>query len=226
MLFGSISHDGLETRVRGRAGSDLNGVLMFSLLMPLLLLLTILMLSDGSTSPRQALVFAILLLVGGPLVFWSAHQDRRHAEPLVRFLRNALGEPKRRARQPTSSQMGADSRLTLTINGVQQDGLATEEAVHEALLATGVDDSVVLAADDELYIQTLGRDGGFILEIRQGNRDRHFIAARPGDIQTENGSVFTFEEATAAFASFASSGPTPPFLQWQLLTLPAPSQSR
>ena len=73
MLFGMITQDNMGTRVRGRAGSDLNGVLMFSLLIPLMAFLTVKLAEDGATSIGQWLVFAVVFLVGGPLgvVFYN-----------------------------------------------------------------------------------------------------------------------------------------------------------
>lgn len=90
MLFGLISADNFGTRVHGRAGSDLNGVAMFTLMIPLMAWLVIKMISEGQASGRQLLVIALVFLVGGPLIYWWAHKERTDAEPLVRFLRNAL----------------------------------------------------------------------------------------------------------------------------------------
>ncbi|AOL93533.1 hypothetical protein [Porphyrobacter sp. LM 6] len=90
MLFGLISADNFGTRVRGRAGSDLNGVLMFTLLIPLMAWVVYKMISEGQATGRQLVVIGLVFLVGGPLIYWSAHRERKDAEPLVRFLRKTL----------------------------------------------------------------------------------------------------------------------------------------
>lgn len=92
MLFGLISSDNSGTRVRGRAGSDLNGVLMFTLLIPLMALIVFEMISGGQATGQQLAVIGLVFLVGGPLIYWSAHKERKDAEPLVRFLRKTLDQ--------------------------------------------------------------------------------------------------------------------------------------
>src|SRR3546814_6101180 len=50
MLFGVISSDAAGSRVRGRAGSDLNGVVMFSLLIPFMIFIVYKLISQGTAS--------------------------------------------------------------------------------------------------------------------------------------------------------------------------------
>ena len=66
MLFGLISANNLGTRVHGRAGSDLNGVLMFTLLIPLMAWLVFKVVSEGQASGGQLVVTALVF-------WWAAH---------------------------------------------------------------------------------------------------------------------------------------------------------
>lgn len=90
MLFGVISDETFGVRVHGRAGSDLNGVLMFTLLVPVMAWLVFMMISEGQATLGQLFVIGLVVLLGGPLIFCSAHRKRRDGEPLVRFLRMTL----------------------------------------------------------------------------------------------------------------------------------------
>jgi hypothetical protein len=219
MLFGLISEHGLGTRVRGRAGSDLNGVVMFSLLIPLMAFLTSEMISEGA-SVRQLLVFAVVFLVGGPLLYWSAHKDRREAEPLVRFVRDAVTISGRSLRASSAAAKISES-YTLIVDG-NPAASATPEAIHDALLALGPGAFVILESGPETYIQTGFHDGGYIVEVREGDSRRHFQAVRPGGSTTEaNGSdsVFTFEEVREAFIAYATGAPMPDALVWERMHL-------
>jgi len=84
-LFGFICADGAGTRIHGRAGSNLFGIVFISLV----LFLTVLALSMLLTDRASIAQFVGLLLVAPilvPLLYWQAHRKRREAEPLVRFL--------------------------------------------------------------------------------------------------------------------------------------------
>lgn len=90
MVFGRIARDGSGTRISGRAGLDLNGAVAAALIAIAAIPITWVMVSSGQASPNGALlfasVFAALLLLG----FWARSFFHREAEPLVRFLRNAV----------------------------------------------------------------------------------------------------------------------------------------
>lgn len=221
MLFGIISEDNLGTRVRGRAGSDLNGVVMFSLLIPLMGFLLIESISEGTASIRELVVIAAIFIIGGPLLYWSAHKDKREAEPLVRFLRDTITVAGRALR--TKSAITSISKaFTLNVDGKNSEGPVTPDAIHDALLRVGARDFVILEAGPETYIQTAGRDGGFILEIREGDNQRHFRAIRrpnaPIAAEDQN-DIFTFEEVCEAFVAYATEAPMPHFLIWERLLL-------
>lgn len=219
MLFGLISEDDLGTQVHGRAGSDLNGVVMFSLLIPLMVFLTFKLISDGAPV-RQLLVFAVVFLVGGPLLYWSAHKDRRQAEPLVRFLRDATTTSGRSLRAKSAAAT-ISKRFTLNLGG-NPAAAATPDAIHDALLAVGAGDFVILESGPETYIQTASCDGGYILETREGDSQRHFQAVRRSRTPIEasgSNSVFTFEEVREAFMAYATEAPIPHFLVWERMHL-------
>jgi hypothetical protein len=40
-------------------------------------------------------------------------------------------------------------------------------------------DFIILSQEDELYLQTTGRDDVFITEYRDGSADRHFVSKQP-----------------------------------------------
>lgn len=221
MLFGVISEDPSGTRVSGRAGSDLNGVAMFTLLIPFMGFLVLRMIGDGSASARQLLVISIVMLVGGPFLYWVAHKDRRDAEPLVRFLKSKTSAGGSLKSFPADNII---SGFTLVSGDEARTTLVTPAIIHEALLGLGTGDILVLQSGPETYIQTVSRDGGYIIEKREGGRLRHFAASRPGsssqDETDSSETVFTFEEAVFAFVAFGKGTAAPSFLKWEPLRLP------
>jgi hypothetical protein len=90
MLLGRIVEDGSGTRISGRAGLDLNGVIAVVLIAVAAIPITWLLVSSGQASLEGALrvagIFAALLALG----FWARSFFHREAEPLLRFLRNAV----------------------------------------------------------------------------------------------------------------------------------------
>jgi hypothetical protein len=88
MLIGWISRDASGTRIRGRAGSDLNGMIAAMVYMPFLIVMGCLVISDGHL--RQGAFFLAIVAVFGPFAFWMAHKDRKDALPLVQFLETCL----------------------------------------------------------------------------------------------------------------------------------------
>lgn len=113
--------------------------------------------------------------------------------------------------------------FTLNVGGDSRADPVTPDAIHEALLALGAGDFVILESGPETYIQTTFRDGGYILEMRDGDKLRHFQAKRRSvapKSPSESHSMFTFEEVREAFIAHASEAPTPPFLTWERMHLP------
>jgi hypothetical protein len=221
MLFGVISGDGAGTRVRGRAGSDLNGVVAFSLLIPLMTLLTYQLIAEGSASPRQLLGIAAALLIGGPVVYWVAHKDRRRAEPLVRFLSDSLTTSGRTLRRK-SAAMTISQGFALNVGGEELAGPVKPASIHDALVGVGEGSFVVLESHPETYIQTASLNGGYIVEKRDGDSRAHFRAARRNGIPAaaEGGKyIFEFEEVRDIFMAYATAAPMPNLVIWERLDL-------
>lgn len=221
MLFGLISANHLGTRVHGRAGSDLNGVLMLTLLIPLMAWLVFKMVSEGQASGRQLLVIALVFLVGGPLIYWLAHKERKDAEPLVRFLRQALAQPDARSKSTSSARRTQDG-LSLILNGEYVEGPVTEAGIQEALLRVGNRDFMIIESAPENYLQTACRDGGYILEIRQGGPGEHYQAVRNeaavgGPRQANN--TLTYDDVSAAMVSYIFGENLPNFLRLERMDL-------
>ncbi len=215
MLFGRISRDNLGTTITGRAGSDLNGLALNTLLLPLLALLLYQMVSAGDYTAKQVFIIGGVILLS-PLIFWWSHKDRREAEPLVRFLRDALTISGRTLRAKSAS-VTVSQAFTLSIGGENHAGPVTSDVIHDALVGVGVGNFVILELNPETYIQTAPRDGGYILEMRDGDNQRHFQAIRRSIVPSEAGNanyIFTFEEVREAFMAYASEAPMPHFLIW------------
>lgn len=222
MLFGRISRDNLGTRITGRAGSDLNGLALFTVLLPVMVLLLYQMISTGDYTSNQLIIIGGLILLS-PLIFWWSHKERREAEPLVRFLRDAVTTSGQTLRAK-SANVTISKAFSLNIGGENRKGPVTPDAIHDAVLGIGAGDFVILESGDETYIQTAPREGGYILEKREGDNERHFQAIRQSQGRTaaiDLNSVFTFEEVREAFMAYASEAPTPHFLKWERMHLAA-----
>ncbi|MCX8476630.1 MAG: hypothetical protein MT490_12600 [Sphingomonas sp.] len=217
MLFGLISANNFGTRVHGRAGSDLNGVLMFTLLIPLMAWLLFKMVSEGQASGGQLLVIALVFLVGGPLIYWSAHKERKDAEPLERFLRKALAQPDARSKSTVSARKIQEG-LRLNLNGEYLEGPVTDAAIQSALMRVGNRDFMIIESAPQDYLQTACRDGRYILEVRKGGPGEHYQAVRNGGAvggAAKANDTLTYEEVSAAMASYALGDSLPSLLRLQ-----------
>ncbi len=221
MLLGWISRGTWGTRVVGRAGSDLNGLLLLVALTPIMAFCIFMLASTGGSRALEGAGFAggIYALICG-VVLWAKHAFRREAEPLVRFLRDAVkASPSRQAQPPAGASF---SGLVLTVSGEDHAGDVTPDAIHEALLGIGRDGFAVLASAPEIYLQTEWQDGGFIIEMRDGGEARHFRAARserPVEPKDRSRLTFTFEEVLAVFITYASGTPMPASVAWEPMRL-------
>ncbi len=225
MLVGVLSDDGLACRIKGRAGSDLNGVLMFVALMPFLIWLVYMSASDGDPAAgRLALIVAIFILLS-PLILWLAHSDRKDAEPLVRFLRDVAGECTAPLRaRPT--QMLLPDDLALRVSGDLAPPPLTTDTIYNALLETGTYEFIVLERSAEKYLQTAARGGKFTIEMRDGDYLHHYQARRVGSTQTKRRKLnydFSFEEALEVVLAYATGNETPKFVAWEKMDMPAPT---
>lgn len=208
MLFGWISPSGAGSRIVGRAGSDLNGVVYVTLLIPTIIVSLLIRTTfhPGTLNPALNGI-GLLLIVVIPIWLlgaWMRQSLHDEAEPLLRFLRNTA-TPTRR----TATRAAARS-LTLTVNDTSRFGAVSAADIEDALSGTGLDDILILEASPQDYIQTAWADGGFILERREGGADRHFRA------ETPDGSVtITVEEVLAAFVAYAEERAMPSSLIWK-----------
>lgn len=218
MLFGLIRDDGFGTRISGRAGSDLNGLISTVCLLPLLVFILVEMLTaDQFEWNNIAIIGGIIFLA--LLCFWWAHQERRQAEPLVRFLRDTLtvGDRSRRA---LSEKDSISEGMTLNVGGQTSGETASAMAIHAALLDLAERDFVILEDGPENYIQTMSQNGSFVVEMRRGP-GQHFQATRRNVAATDRTRFhFTFEEARAAFMAFGSGTAAPSMLVWLPMSLP------
>ena len=96
MLIGIIRSDEQGSRVRGRAGSDLNGMAYTAALLAFLVIwLTKASQHGDPTNDRMAFLLFVPVAALCGLLFWAAHSDRWQADPLVDFLQQhlATGHP-------------------------------------------------------------------------------------------------------------------------------------
>lgn len=218
MLLGWISRSPSGTRIAGRAGSDLNGLVLLVAIMPLMVVIVFMMASTGgSRSLERAVITGGVYAVIGVVVLWSKHLLRHEAEPLVRFLRDAAtkSNTSRHARPAAGANLLS---LVLTVNGEDHGSDATPDTIHEALVGIGPGGFAVLASAPEIYLQTAWRDGDFIIEMRDGDETRHFRAVRSRrspSSKDRSRSTFTFEEVLAVFVAYASGVPTPVSVTWE-----------
>lgn len=218
MLFGRITRDGFGTRITGRAGSDLNGLAMACVLLPVIAWLCYPMLADGALTTGQIVIMGGLMALP-LLVFWTSHIFRRDADPLVRFLRDAV-TTSGLALRDKSATAAISKAFSLDLGGETRQGPVTPDEIHEALLGIGEGDFVILASASETYIQTAFRDGGYIIEKRDGDDQRHFRALRRA-VPASAGSdpLFSFEEVLTTFLAYASDAAMPPCVIWEPMRL-------
>ena len=217
MLFGLISANNLGTRVHGRAGSDLNGVLMLTLLIPLTAWLVFKMVSEGQASGGRLVVIALVLLVSGPLVYWSAHKERKDAEPLERFLQKALARPDARSKSTVTARK-IQGGLRLILNGEYLEGPVTKATIQDSLMRVGNRDFMIIESAPQDYLQIACCDGGYILEVRKGGTGEHYQAVRNGGAvggPAKANDTLTYEEVSAAIASYIVGDSLPRLLRLQ-----------
>lgn len=221
VLIGWISRKTWETRIVGRAGSDLDGLLLLVAITPFIVFYLFMRASTGGGPSLELAAFAGFFALIWVAALWATHRFRREAEPLVRFLRDAA--TKSNPPRQTQPAAGAHpSGLILTVSGEDHAGGATLDNIREALLGIGLGGFAVLASASEIYLQTAWQDGGFIIEMRDGDEARHFRAARsdrPVRSKDQSRLLFTFEEVLAVFIAYASETPMPASVAWEPMRL-------
>lgn len=225
MLVGTLTNDGLACRIRGRAGSDLNGVVMFVAMLPFLIWLAYMSASQGDPATGRLALIVVIFVLLSPLILWLAHSDRKDAEPLVRFLREVAGE--RTATQRTRpTQIPLPDSLALYISGELAPAPLNTDAIYDALLETGTDEFIVLERSAERYLQTASRGGKFTIEMRDGDYLHHYQARRTGRTQTKRRKLnfdFSFEETLDVVLAYAIGNELPKLIAWEKMDMPAPT---
>ncbi|ODU20539.1 MAG: hypothetical protein ABS87_10930 [Sphingomonas sp. SCN 67-18] len=225
MVVGALSDDGLTCRVKGRAGSNLNGVMMFALMLPFLVWLVWMSASEGDPAAgRLALIVAIFVLLS-PLIFWLAHSDRKDAEPLVRFLRDVASEGSTSPR-PRPQRIPLPENLVLRISGDLAPPPLNTDVIYEALLETGTDEFIVLERSAERYLQTASRGGKFTIEMRDGDYLHHYQALRTNRTQNKRRKMnfdFSFEETLDTVLAYVTGNELPKLIAWEKMDMAAPT---
>lgn len=181
MVMARIERDGAGSRIRGRAGSNLNGLLALALFAPLMVFLLVMLAQEGVTSTSFYLLVAFFGL-GIPATFWLANSDKREADPLVRFIRRTV-EPRT---AKFVAQAVPEESVALAARLIDEDGnslSATREGVRTAIEGLGVNSFVIVEREPERYMQVLSRKGDYLLEKREGGADQHFqLILSKGDL--------------------------------------------
>jgi len=227
MVLARISRDGRGTRISGRAGSDLNGMILLVLIGPFLVPMMVELIASGAVSGwRAVLLGGVAVMI--PVSLWWAHKDRGEAQPLVRFLTKVV--PEQGAGEPSARRAARVAKnLTLSLSGDDLHTPVTIDAIEATLLRVGAGGFLVLAAAPEAYIQTASHDGGeFIIERRDGDYTRHFTASRPGFARKSRrgGDTFTFDETLDVLAAYATDTSMPGWVFWKPASIGSPTEPR
>ena len=217
MLIGRISQDSFGTRITGRAGSDLNGMAALALWLPLMVFVTYIASRAHQMSLRGLIVIGIIIVLS-PLAFWFSDKDKKQAEPLVRFVRNAI-TPSGQSLRASLASANIKPDMSLTESGQESRDAMTGQRIYNALQNAGLGDSVIISSGAETYLQTLLQADGFVIERRDGDRMHHFKAVRRGgDVKLRE--IFTFEETLAAMIAYGSGSVVPETIGWEPMELP------
>lgn len=184
MLFGLIRQDNLGTRITGRAGSDLNGILMTAIIVPGLLYLLWELVKEGQATPRLIVVVGVVVALA-VLSFWWAHKDRKKADHLVRFVRTALGEASPERAITRRQLRGQGPAVKLGVGDRATVASPTAEQIYEALeqLKEGLREFLILERGANSYMQSAFRNGQFVVEIRDGTEETHRHAVFAGQAE-------------------------------------------
>lgn len=90
MLIAYLNNDGFRTTIVGRAGADLNGTALFVLLTPLMAWVTWKMYETGQGNTKVYVMMGVVFGLGLPLILWLNSKDRRDADPLIKFVNEAV----------------------------------------------------------------------------------------------------------------------------------------
>jgi hypothetical protein len=175
MVVARLEHDGMKTKIVGRAGADLNGTVLFLFLTPLMAWLVYQMVRHGQGSTGQYVILGLLFGVGLPLTLWINSSDRREADSLVHFVRKTLAPTDRSARGSPPSSPARSNPVRLIVNGEERAGISTDQ-LDETLSALSIGDFAILEFTPDEYMQALSNEDHYIVEKREGSAARHFQA--------------------------------------------------
>lgn len=182
MAFAWISSDRAGSRIIGRAGSDLNGVMILLIYAILIIFLLAQMVLDHSATLGDMLIFGGIVVVGVPLTLWSSHKDRRDADPLVSFLRR-VAKSGMDIQNLTESFSEERQPINVEISGRHWASAISDKELFDALTGLATGDFMVLAKEDEQYMQVASTPFEFIIEKREGGAGQHFRAELSKGVQ-------------------------------------------
>ncbi|WP_326524379.1 hypothetical protein [Sphingomonas sp.] len=204
MILARIVDEGSGSRIRGRAGSDLNGTIWIAIL-------GLVMAAIAFADPGQSAVLLFFLALI-PLILWLSHRSRRDADPLVRFLKETASP--RAVARPSTLPARFDRQfsrpVTLLANGNPVTGPVTAQSVFEQVIGLAVDEFLVIEEAPEIYIQTLSQGDGYLLERRDGDRRRHYRAA-----DRDGSESLSLDDVLGALISWAAGDAMPAHLSWK-----------
>jgi hypothetical protein len=219
MAFAWISSDRTGSRISGRAGSDLNGVLMTLILALLLVFVLIQMIAERAATLSQMFIIGGLVLVGVPLTLWVGHKDRREADPLVSFFRRVA---KSQTGVEASSVNLSTKRhsIEVEVSGLHWASEISDKELFEALAGLAANDFIVLAKEDERYMQVASTPNAFVMEKREGNADLHFQAKLPkGEADGSADYDASLRRAFEALSAFTKGHQPDRDLDWKRLVI-------
>lgn len=216
MVFGIISRQGDQTRLRGRAGSDLNGIAFMTLwaFMAIAALLGVIRKEDTGFS--DPLLLAAIVFGGVPLVWGMAHRDRRHADPLVHYVRDAVaisGQDLRAKSRGVTVMPG----LAVSVGGEKLINPVTPDLLHDLLIGVGPGSALKVETVAGAYLYATFEGGDYAIAKADAHQRPPVYAVHKGMEAVQRAisrDVFTFEEAREILMTFASSAPDPAFLEW------------
>jgi len=173
----------------------------------------------GQGTTTWAVGWGGFLLLALGLTVWWGHADRREAEPLVRFLTDVVTVSGQSARMKRLL-LDAAFDITLDVDGCRQRGPVTATTLYDGLLEMADGGVLILERRSEVYMQATARDGGFVVEKREGGRREHFRAVRSG-IPPIGGdrTLFSFEETVDACLNYATDGAVSGTVGWEPMKL-------
>ena len=219
MAIALLKSDGFETRIVGRAGADLNGMALFLLLTPLMGWITWQMHTHGQGTLQAYITIGIVFGLGLPVTLWVNSKDRRDADPLVSFLRRVTTHGGR-APQRTKDLSDERHQITVQFAGRPETLDISEKELFEELASLANGDFIVLAKEDEHYMQVASTHSHLILEKREGSPGNHFRAELPrGEADGSAEFDMSLKWAFDVLSSFAKGQRPDRDLSWKRVTV-------